>query len=66
MREALKRLEQLRLVESCQGDAMRVTDWRAEGEVDVIALALAVVPQHLVTRLIGGRLPIPLWRLRVL
>ena len=40
VREALKRLEQLRLVESRQGDAMRVTDWRARGGLDVIALVL--------------------------
>ena len=40
VREALKRLEQLRLLESRQGDAMRVTDWRAEGGLDVIAHVL--------------------------
>jgi DNA-binding FadR family transcriptional regulator len=40
VREALKRLEQLRLVESRQGDAMRVTDWRAHGGLDVIAHVL--------------------------
>jgi len=40
VREALKRLEQLRLVESRQGDAMRVTDWRADGGLDVIAHVL--------------------------
>jgi GntR family transcriptional regulator, transcriptional repressor for pyruvate dehydrogenase complex len=40
VREALKRLEQLRLVESRQGDAMRVTDWRAQGGLDVIAHVL--------------------------
>jgi DNA-binding FadR family transcriptional regulator len=40
VREALKRLEQLRLVESRQGDAMRVTDWRTQGGLDVIALVL--------------------------
>ena len=40
VREALKRLEQLRLVDSRQGDAMRVTDWRAEGGLDVIAHVL--------------------------
>src|SRR4051812_49736229 len=31
LREALKRLEQLGLVEVRHGDAMRVTDWRARG-----------------------------------
>ena len=40
VREALKRLEQLRLVESRQGAGMRVTDWRAEGGLDVIAHVL--------------------------
>jgi GntR family transcriptional regulator, transcriptional repressor for pyruvate dehydrogenase complex len=40
VREALKRLEQLRLVEARQGDAMRVTDWRAEGGLDVVAHVL--------------------------
>jgi GntR family transcriptional regulator, transcriptional repressor for pyruvate dehydrogenase complex len=40
VREALKRLEQLRLVEARQGDAMRVTDWRAQGGLDVIAHVL--------------------------
>jgi GntR family transcriptional regulator, transcriptional repressor for pyruvate dehydrogenase complex len=37
VREALKRLEQLRLVEMRQGDAMRVLDWRAHGGLDVMA-----------------------------
>ena len=37
IREAVKRLEQLRLVEVRHGDAMRVRDWRAEGGLDVIA-----------------------------
>jgi GntR family transcriptional regulator, transcriptional repressor for pyruvate dehydrogenase complex len=40
VREALKRLEQLRLVEARQGDAIRVTDWRARGGLDVIAHVL--------------------------
>src|SRR3954468_5070837 len=40
LREALKRLEQLGLVEVRQGDAMRVTDWRARGGLDVIAHVL--------------------------
>src|SRR3954451_3688838 len=40
LREALKRLEQLGLVEVCHGDAMRVTDWRARGGLDVIAHVL--------------------------
>jgi GntR family transcriptional regulator, transcriptional repressor for pyruvate dehydrogenase complex len=40
IREAVKRLEQLRLVEVRHGDAMRVTSWRAEGGLDVIAHVL--------------------------
>ena len=37
VREAVKRLEQLRLVEVKHGDAMRVRDWRAHGGLDVVA-----------------------------
>lgn len=37
IREAVKRLEQLRLVESRQGEGMRVRDWRAHGGLDVLA-----------------------------
>src|SRR5689334_18900741 len=40
VREAIKRLEQLGLVEVRQGDAMRVTDWRTSGGLDVIAHVL--------------------------
>jgi GntR family transcriptional repressor for pyruvate dehydrogenase complex len=40
VREAVKRLEQLGLVEVRHGDAMRVTDWRASGSLDVIAHVL--------------------------
>src|SRR3954462_8044635 len=40
LREALKRLEQLGLVEVRHGDAMRVTDWRVRGGLDVIAHVL--------------------------
>jgi GntR family transcriptional regulator, transcriptional repressor for pyruvate dehydrogenase complex len=40
LREALKRLEQLGLVEVRHGDAMRVTDWRSHGGLDVIAHVL--------------------------
>src|SRR3954453_19129958 len=40
LREALKRLEQLGLVEVRHGDAMRVTDWRLNGGLDVIAHVL--------------------------
>src|SRR5205823_1210066 len=42
VREAVKRLEQLGLVEVRHGDAMRVTDWRASGGLDVIAHVLFV------------------------
>ena len=44
LREGIKRLEQLRLVEVRHGDAMRVTDWRAEGGLDVLAYAAASDP----------------------
>ena len=37
VREALKRLEQMGLVDVRQGDAMRVRDWRAHGGLDVVA-----------------------------
>jgi GntR family transcriptional repressor for pyruvate dehydrogenase complex len=37
VREAVTRLEQLRLVEVRHGDAMRVLDWRAHGGLDVMA-----------------------------
>jgi DNA-binding FadR family transcriptional regulator len=37
VREAVKRLEQLRLVEVRHGDAMRVRDWRADGGLDVVS-----------------------------
>jgi DNA-binding FadR family transcriptional regulator len=40
VREAVKRLEQLRLVEVRHGDAMRVRDWRVHGGLDVIAHVL--------------------------
>jgi GntR family transcriptional regulator, transcriptional repressor for pyruvate dehydrogenase complex len=37
LREALKRLEQMGLVEARHGDATRVRDWRAHGTLDVLA-----------------------------
>jgi GntR family transcriptional regulator, transcriptional repressor for pyruvate dehydrogenase complex len=40
VREAVKRLEQLRLVEVRHGDAMRVRDWRVHGGLDVMAHVL--------------------------
>ncbi len=39
LREGIKRLEQLRLVEVKHGDAMRVTDWRTSAGLDVLAHA---------------------------
>ena len=39
LREGIKRLEQLRLVEVKQGDAMRVTDWRTHGGLEVLVHA---------------------------
>lgn len=38
VREAVKRLEQLRLVDVRHGDAMRVTDWRRAGGLEALAL----------------------------
>lgn len=39
IREGIKRLEQLNLVEVRHGDAMRVRDWRRHGGLDVLAHA---------------------------
>src|SRR5919107_50811 len=44
VREAVKRLEQLRLLEVRHGDAMRVRDWRAHGGLDVLAYAAGADP----------------------
>jgi DNA-binding FadR family transcriptional regulator len=44
LREGIKRLEQLRLVEVRHGDAMRVQDWRAHGGLDVLAYAATADP----------------------
>jgi GntR family transcriptional repressor for pyruvate dehydrogenase complex len=41
VREGVKRLEQLRLVETRHGDGMRVCDWRANGGLDVLVHAVA-------------------------
>jgi GntR family transcriptional regulator, transcriptional repressor for pyruvate dehydrogenase complex len=41
VREGVKRLEQLRLVETRHGDGMRVRDWRADGGLDVLVHAVA-------------------------
>jgi DNA-binding FadR family transcriptional regulator len=40
VREAIKRLEQLRLVDVRHGDAMRVADWRTASGLDVVAHVL--------------------------
>lgn len=45
LREGIKRLEQLRLVEVRHGDAMRVTDWRAQGGLDVLVHLAAADPE---------------------
>src|SRR4051794_16116703 len=37
LREALKRLEQVGVIEARHGDATRVRDWRAHGTLDVLA-----------------------------
>src|SRR5256885_9800517 len=42
VREALKRLEQLRLVEGRYGDATRVLDWRGSGGPGALLLGGAV------------------------
>ena len=42
VREAVKWLEQLRLVEVRHGDAMRVRDWRQSGGLDALALLTSV------------------------
>src|SRR3712207_3828096 len=47
VREGIKRLEQLRLVEVRHGDAMRVTDWRAHGGLDVLAYAATAFTEPL-------------------
>ena len=39
VREGIKRLEQLKLVEVRHGDAMRVRDWRESGGLDVLLYA---------------------------
>jgi GntR family transcriptional regulator, transcriptional repressor for pyruvate dehydrogenase complex len=43
VREALKRLEQLRLVEVRHGDATRVLDWRRSGGLEALVLQGSVV-----------------------
>ena len=41
VREGVKRLEQLRLVDTRHGDGMRVRDWRAQAGLDVLVHAVA-------------------------
>jgi DNA-binding FadR family transcriptional regulator len=45
LREGIKRLEQLGLVEVRHGDAMRVRDWRLDGGLDVLAYAASADPE---------------------
>src|SRR4051812_42155665 len=45
LREGIKRLEQLRLIDVKHGDAMRVLDWREHGGLDVLAYAAAADAQ---------------------
>jgi GntR family transcriptional regulator, transcriptional repressor for pyruvate dehydrogenase complex len=54
VREAVKRLEQLRLVEVRHGDAMRVLDWRRSGGLEALAL-LGSVDAGVVTSLFEAR-----------
>jgi DNA-binding FadR family transcriptional regulator len=54
VREALKRLEQLRLVEVRHGDCTRVTDWRASGGLEALAL-LGSVDDDVIASLFEAR-----------
>src|SRR5881275_3766773 len=45
VREALGRLEQLRLVDVRHGDATRVLDWRRSGGLEALALMSSMDPQ---------------------
>src|SRR5947209_17187323 len=45
VREALKRLEQLRLVDVRHGDATRVLDWRVSGGLESLASPGAMSPE---------------------
>jgi DNA-binding FadR family transcriptional regulator len=56
LREGIKRLEQLRLVEVRHGDAMRVRDWRLNGGLDVLAYAIATDPALLAPLLEARRM----------
>src|SRR5437660_4493428 len=54
VREALGRLEQLRLVEVRHGDATRVLDWRASGGLEALAL-LGSLEQEVIRPLFEAR-----------
>src|SRR5207248_5816342 len=54
VREALKRLEQLRLVEVRHGDATRVLDWRVSGGLETLAL-LGSVDREVIAALFEAR-----------
>jgi DNA-binding FadR family transcriptional regulator len=54
VREALKRLEQLRLVAVRQGDATRVLDWRASGGLEALA-ALKTPDAEMIAALFEAR-----------
>src|SRR5918911_1532206 len=56
LREGIKRLEQLRLVEVRHGDAMRVRDWRLDGGLDVLAYAATADPELLASLFEARRL----------
>ena len=56
LREGIKRLEQLRLIEVKHGDAMRVTDWRAQGGLDVLVYAATADPEAIVALFEARRL----------
>src|SRR3954454_21067071 len=45
LREGIKRLGQLRLLDVKHGDAMRVRDWRRDGGLGVLAYAVASDPE---------------------
>jgi DNA-binding FadR family transcriptional regulator len=54
VREALKRLEQLRLVEVRHGDATRVLDWRTSGGLEALA-SLGAMDQAIASDLFEAR-----------
>jgi DNA-binding FadR family transcriptional regulator len=54
VREALGRLEQLRLLEVRHGEPMRVLDWRSSGGVEALAL-LGAADEHVTAALFEAR-----------